>query len=231
MKVIARQAAIGAASSSDLSSVIVVATDAATRHRIAAALAEENLRASALVEAPTDVVVKATNESTIIVFVCNIDMPREIASLRRLSREARQPSIVVISPPATGAGVRRALDAGADALVFEPEFKLTLGTAVRAVAIGQSVVPRKVRASVQKPVLSFRESQVLTMVREGLTNAEIAEQLFLAESTIKSHVSSIFTKFGVRSRKEAAAVSIELAPALDGAPAASSNGPSGHLPP
>jgi DNA-binding NarL/FixJ family response regulator len=39
----------------------------------------------------------------------------------------------------------------------------------------------------------------------GLTNAQIAAKLFLAESTVKSHLSSIFTKFGVRSRKEVAA--------------------------
>ncbi len=133
-----------------------------------------------------------------------------MTDLRRLCREARQPAIVVISPPATGAGVRRTLDAGADAVVFESEIELTLAATVRAVASGQSVVPRKLRASVERPNLSHREYEVLMLVCKGHTNAEIAEALFLAESTIKSHLASIFTKFGVHSRKEAAAVFADL---------------------
>jgi len=115
----------------------------------------------------------------------------------------------VVSPPATGTGVRRLLDAGADAIVFEPELELTIGTVVSAVAIGQSVVPREVRAGVARPILSHRENQVLALVREGLTNAEIAARLHLAESTVKSHLASIFTKFGVRSRKEVAAAAAD----------------------
>ena len=72
--------------------------------------------------------------------------------------------------------MRRALDAGADALVFEPELELTLAATVRAVASGQTVVPRKLRAGIEKPDLSHRERQVLTLVRNGLTNAEIAKR-------------------------------------------------------
>ena len=155
----------------------------------------------------------AIDDSTIIVFTCDVDVPRELANLRRLRRDVRETAVVAISPPATGTGVRRALDAGADALVFGPDFEDTLVTTIRAVASGQSVVPRKLRASVERPVLSHREQQVLALLREGMTNAEIAGALFLAESTIKSHLSSIFTKFGVRSRREAVAVSLDLEPA------------------
>jgi DNA-binding NarL/FixJ family response regulator len=115
-----------------------------------------------------------------------------------------------VSPVATGTGVRRALDAGADGVVFESELESTLSVAVRAVASGQSVVPRKLRASVERPAFSHRERQVLSFVSRGLTNAQIAEKLFLSESTIKSHLSSAFSKFGVRSRKEAAALFLEL---------------------
>ncbi len=51
--------------------------------------------------------------------------------------------------------------------------------------------------------LSAREKQVLGLVVMGYTNSKIAEQLFLAESTVKSHLSSAFAKLGVRSRNEA----------------------------
>ncbi len=150
------------------------------------------------------------DNNVIIVLICNVDAPREMATLRRLRQKLRNPPIVVISPPATGTGVRRALEAGADAFVFESELELTLVATVRAVASGQSVVPGRVRASLERPALSHRERQVLSLVVDGLTNAQIAGKLFLSESTIKSHLSSVFSKLGVRSRREAAAVFLEL---------------------
>ena len=193
-----------------LLSTIVIAGDAELRTRIVGALSELNLKPSAMIDPDTPLPERSTDESTIVMIVCDIDAPREVTRLRRVRREAVGPAIVVISQPATGAAVRRALDAGADALVFEPELELTLAATLRAVASGQSVIPRKLRASVERPTLSHREQQVMALVGEGLTNAEIAEQLYLAESTVKSHLASVFTKFGVHSRKEAAAVFSEL---------------------
>jgi len=190
--------------------IISIAAEAKTHGRIAAALAEQGLPVATQVVAVSEVAALEVDESTVIVFACDIDAPRQMTSLRRLYREAPEPSVIVISPPAAGPGVRRALDAGATGVVFAPELERTLAASVHAVARGQSVVPRKLRASVDRPILSHREQQVLALVSNGLTNAEIAEQLFLAESTIKSHVASIFTKFGVRSRKEIAAASVDL---------------------
>lgn len=184
-------------------SVIAIVADNEIHRSIADALAAQNLRVSARLEL-ADEIDQVAPEDSVIVFACDIDAPRAITSLRRLCREVPEQAVVVISPPAAGPGVRRALDAGATGLVFDSELELNLTTAIRAVASGQSVVPRKLRAGVEKPVLSHREREVLALVRDGLTNAEIAERLFLAESTIKSHLASIFTKFGVRSRKEVA---------------------------
>jgi DNA-binding NarL/FixJ family response regulator len=189
--------------------VLAIVEDASLRHLIAEALREPSMSLVSQLAGPAAVTDMTLDATHILVFVCNVDVPREIASLRRLQREAPEPPIVVISPPTTGTGVRRALDAGAGALVFEPELTLTLAATVRAVASGQTVVPRKLRAGIERPNLSHRERQVLALVRSGLTNAEIAKRLYLAESTIKSHLSSIFTKFGVRSRQEAAAVDLD----------------------
>jgi DNA-binding NarL/FixJ family response regulator len=60
-----------------------------------------------------------------------------------------------------------------------------------------------------KPRLSPREKQVLSMVVLGFTNREIANKLYLAESTIKSHLSSAFEKLGVRSRSDAVALILD----------------------
>jgi DNA-binding NarL/FixJ family response regulator len=193
-------------------SVVLCADSAAMRRRIVYAMTEHDLQVSLTeVDDPQQLAeVEDIDADSIVVFACDVDLPREMAALRRLRRELREPAIVAVSPMATGTGVRRALDAGADGVVFESELESTLAVAVRAVASGQSVVPRKLRASVERPAFSHRERQVLSFVSRGLTNAQIADKLFLSESTIKSHLSSAFSKFGVRSRKEAAALFLEL---------------------
>lgn len=189
--------------------LLVVSDSAVSARRIATAFSERELSISGQVSSPEEIDPAQIGESTIIVFVCNVDLAAEMAALRRLRRELREPAIVVISPPATGTGVRRGLDAGADAVVFEPEIESTLAVTVLAVASGQSVVPRKLRASVERPAFSHRERQVLALVSKGLTNGEIAERLLLAQSTIKSHLSSAFTKLGIRSRKEVTALLLD----------------------
>ena len=191
--------------------VILCADSSAMRRRIVYALSEHDLQLSLTeMDDPRRLCELEIDEDSIVVLACDVDLPREMAALRRLRRELRDPAVLAVSPMATGTGVRRALDAGADGVVFESELDSTLAVAVRAVASGQSVVPRKLRASVERPAFSHRERQVLSFVSRGLTNAQIAEQLFLSESTIKSHLSSAFSKFGVRSRKEAAALFLEL---------------------
>jgi DNA-binding NarL/FixJ family response regulator len=219
--------ATDAAQAADRLSAIAVGQDLELRARIVAALGEASLTPSATVDSASALAGQELGESTIVLLACDINVPQEITGLRRLRHDAREAAVVVISQPAGGAAVRRALDAGADALVFEPEVELTLAATIRAVASGQAVVPRKLRATVERPTLSHREYQVLALVGKGLTNAQIASRLFLAESTIKSHLASVFAKFGVHSRREAAAVFVDLAlssssraPARDGDPSA-----------
>jgi DNA-binding NarL/FixJ family response regulator len=190
--------------------LVVIAERPGLRSAIGAALSDAAMRPFLQMADPAALDEGATDSATVIVYACDVDRPASVTGLRRLRRELPAPLIVVVSPLATAPAVRRTLDAGADALVFEHELELALVATIRAVQSGQSVVPRNVRAGVERPYLSHRERQVMTLVCQGMTNAEIAESLFLAESTIKSHMASIFTQFGVHSRKEAAAVFIDL---------------------
>jgi DNA-binding NarL/FixJ family response regulator len=105
--------------------------------------------------------------------------------------------------------VRRALLSGAAGIVFEEEIDAALGPCVRAVLAGQICVPSRNREQIEPPVLSAREKQVLGLVVMGYMNSQIAQQLFLAESTVKSHLSSAFAKLGVRSRNEAVELIID----------------------
>jgi DNA-binding NarL/FixJ family response regulator len=189
--------------------VLVFAEDPGLRRRMRTALTESRGGSFPIVVDLGSVLTGEWDAAAILALACYVDLPRDLAVLRRLRRRRRIPRIVAVSPAATGTGVRRGLDAGADAIVFEDELEGTLAVAVSAVASGQSVVPRSCRASVERPSFSHRERQVLSCVAAGMTNAQIADELFLAESTIKSHLSSAFAKFGVRSRKEAAALFLE----------------------
>lgn len=193
------------------SCLVVGARSKKLRDRIAVSLGDPRREDSPMfLDTIEDLAELDLGDTAIAVLLCDLDRPAGMATLRRARRELQALPIVAISAPATATGVRRGLDAGAAAIVFEPLIESTLAVTVDAVGSGQAVVPRELRASVQRPTLSHRERQVLTYVCDGLTNSQIAERLFLSESTVKSHLSSVFAKFGVRSRREAAALFLEF---------------------
>ena len=149
-----------------------------------------------------------------IVMAVDLSPPEGLATLRWLRRSDPNIPIVVTTRDAETTLARRALNAGADAFIPEEDAAYALGPAVRAVAAGLVCVPRVVRRLVAKPTFSHREREVLELLVAGLTNAEIADRLYLAESTVKSHVGSAFAKLGVRSRKDAAAILLDPAEGL-----------------
>jgi two-component system NarL family response regulator len=124
--------------------------------------------------------------------------------VRRLRRRLPSAHLVAVMPDDSRRGIRRAVEAGADGVVFESDLETTLAPTVRAILAGQIAVPQARRREVDRPTLSGREKQVLALVVAGKSNKAIAGELFLAESTVKCHLSSAFSKLGVRSRNEAA---------------------------
>ena len=93
--------------------------------------------------------------------------------------------------------------------------------AIRQVAMGRSLIPPEVIAQVMDRVrngapeeariaaLSEREREVLDLIAEGLTNKQIGARLFLAEKTVKNHVSSLLAKLGMERRTQAAVYGAE----------------------
>jgi DNA-binding NarL/FixJ family response regulator len=126
--------------------------------------------------------------------------------VRLTRRQLPRTRVVVITADQRSDDVRGAVDSGADAVVVESRLPATLSVTVRAVCAGQACLPRELRRQFDRLALSARERQVVGMVAAGYTNAEIADKLYLAESTVKGHLASAFNKLGVHSREEAAAL-------------------------
>ncbi len=116
---------------------------------------------------------------------------------------------VLVCGRAVVADVRRALELGVDGIVLREGAEEALGAVVEAVCAGQVSAPNEQRRALRARALTTREKQVLMLVAAGRTNFQIAAELFLAESTVKSHLSSAFGKLGVSSRSEAAALILD----------------------
>jgi DNA-binding NarL/FixJ family response regulator len=117
------------------------------------------------------------------------------------------PKAVALAAPGTSRDDARAVIAqGADAVLLAEDVPGLVGAAVRAALEGLLVLSAPLGAAVERPPLTPREKQILALVVMGYTNREIADQLVLAESTVKSHLFSAFRRLGVRSRSEAVAL-------------------------
>jgi two-component system response regulator DesR len=91
--------------------------------------------------------------------------------------------------------------AGASGFVSKDLEASEVAKAVQLVGSGQTLFPTKI--SQPEPLLTEREREVLALIAEGATNAEIAKRLFLSPHTIKEHTSALYRKLGARNRAEA----------------------------
>jgi DNA-binding NarL/FixJ family response regulator len=139
----------------------------------------------------------------------NLATPASVARLQEALGGDSQAPVVAISPDCGPFGMRRAVRAGAASVVLEHELENALAPAVRAVAAGLTAVPASLRYGADRLAFSHREREVLRLAIDGHTNGEIASALFLAESTVKSHLSSAYRKLGAGSRKAAAAMILD----------------------
>lgn len=168
-------------------------------------------RIAALLEADGVAVVpngKARRPDIRIVAV-DVSLPDSLRRLRDRLTHADGRPVVVVSPSCDPLGARRAVRAGANSLVLEQELEAALVPAVRAVAAGLNALPAKLQSRVNDLAFSHRERQVLRLAIDGHTNREIATELFLAESTVKTHLSSAYGKLGAGGRKDAAAMILD----------------------
>jgi DNA-binding NarL/FixJ family response regulator len=173
----------------------VVGGDAATRTHVARLLSEAGFSAIAGLAPGTLAVVLSSERDS--------QRVHDIRALAETNDDLR--ILAVMSSEAPNAALRKALIAGAEGIVLECDLDRALVPTARALLAGQLAVPVSLARQIAPRPLSFREKQIMSLVVAGLTNREIAHRLYLAESTVKTHLSSAFRKIDARSRSEAVA--------------------------
>ncbi len=129
-----------------------------------------------------------------------------IVAVRAQDAEAK---IVVLTTFDTDEDISRAIKAGAKGYLLKDMPREVLLESIRRVHAGETCIPSpviaKLATGMSTDALTGREREVLTLLAKGQTNKEIAANLYISETTVKSHLRSIFTKLRVMSRTEALA--------------------------
>ena len=158
------------------------------------------------------------------VVLMDLHMPRcdGVEATRRLREVDPNIKVLMLTTYADDRSVIDALRAGARGYLTKDAGAAEIRLALDQVASGQAaidpavqhhlldaiaVTPVAVEERVPQPRypdgLTRREAEVLALIAEGLSNAEIAERLYVSETTVKSHINHLFAKTGVRDRAQA----------------------------
>ncbi len=148
-----------------------------------------------------------------------------LEATRRLIKGGSASKILILTTFDLNEYVYEALKAGASGFLLKDVPRDQLVTAVRVVAGGDallapSITKRLIEEFVSRPrlgpespsqllALTERERDVLKLIAQGRSNAEIADTLYISEATVKSHVTSIFSKLRIRDRAQAVVAAYE----------------------
>jgi DNA-binding NarL/FixJ family response regulator len=159
------------------------------------------------------------------VILMDIRMPTldGVEATRRLVDDGSRARILVLTTFDLDEYVYAAVNAGASGFLLKDVQPEQLVDAIRVVAAGNSLFgpaatqrlldrfapPPSAGAATRIEQLTEREREILKLIAQGRSNAELAQQLYLSEATIKTHVSAILRKLAVRDRVQAVIVAYE----------------------
>ncbi|MYW63628.1 response regulator [Streptomyces sp. SID8379] len=142
-----------------------------------------------------------------------------VDAIKELTRRGARARVLVLTTYDTDSDTLPAIEAGATGYLLKDAPREELFAAVRAAADGRTVlspaVASRLVTAVRTPAapadetLSAREREVLVLVARGTSNKEIARELFISEATVKTHLTHIYGKLGVKDRAAAVAVAYD----------------------
>jgi len=204
---------------SDLISVLLVDDHAMVRQGVRAFL-ETQSGISVVGEAGSgDEAVKLAAQHIPDVILMDLIMPDMdgVETTRRVRQVSPRSQIVVLTSYHEDEHIFPALKAGALSYILKDVSAEELASAVRKAAVGEAILHPRVAARVIRELqgshaekvnpfteLSERELEVLKLIADGMSNAEMAAKLVLSEKTIKGHVSNILSKLHLVDRTQAA---------------------------
>jgi two-component system NarL family response regulator len=180
---------------------------------------EPGIEVVAEAEDGDDAVAKAEEAAPDVVLM-DVRMPRVngIEATRAIADAVPTAKILMLTVSDEEDDLYEAVKAGATGYLLKEISIEEVADAIRAVVTGQSLISpsmasklltefnnlaRQAEQKVLAPKLTDRELQVLKLVAQGLSNREVAEQLFISENTVKNHVRNILEKLHLHSRMEA----------------------------
>lgn len=135
---------------------------------------------------------------------------------RQISRRHPETAVLVLTTYDDDSSIASALQAGARGYLTKDAGRVEIAAAIRSAAAGQSTfdpaVSRRLVAALSRTEparrelpdgLTEREGQILALIGRGLSNADIAAELFIGPATVKTHINNAFAKIGARNRADA----------------------------
>lgn len=149
------------------------------------------------------------------VTLMDLNMPQMggVEAITAICTEFKQARITVLTTYDGDEDIYRGLQAGAQGYLLKDAKPSELLNAIRTIHSGQKCVPSAVGAKLLQrmshPELSERELGVLLLMAKGMSNADIATDLNIGESTVKSHINRLLSKLGVSDRTQAVIVAVK----------------------
>jgi DNA-binding NarL/FixJ family response regulator len=161
------------------------------------------------------------------VILMDVRMPNMdgVEATRHLAAGGSRARVLILTTFDLDEYVYEAIKAGASGFLLKDVQPVQLVDGIRVVAAGEALLapsvtrrlldrfahtlPGQARPPAELAALTERELEVLTLLATGLSNSELAERLFLSETTVKSHISSVLRKLALRDRVQAVVLAYE----------------------